>query len=175
MNYAETIELIANNLASSFDQVYHSAEIIVNDKGDRLPAIPKDDQWTHLVPDDRKEILYIRRAGDDEVDSELRLGTCIKSYKMRSNLRIVYFKDHAECHNEIVSKLMQAILIQNTRLRNVSRDKWKIAKDESSGDYQFGATTAYFAIDISAIWELVPEECDENYCPDFDNPLIKND
>lgn len=171
MNYAETISTIANSIASTFDEVYFDAEIIVNDKGIKKPAIALNDEWISLAPTDQRETIYIRRNGDDEVLEELKLGSCIKSYKMRSSLRIVFFKHVANNHSEIIFRMMQSVLITGTRLKAILRDKWKLKKDESSGDYNFKASTAYFAIDIYALWNLIPDSCEQAFCVDIINPL----
>lgn len=173
MTYQEIIQLLANNLLINFDEVYINAELIVNDQGIKQPAVALSDEWISLVPTDQKETIYIRRNGEDEVVEDLKFGSCIKAYKMKSSLRIVYFKDRAKNHNEIISKLMQSVLIGSTKLKSIVRDKWKLLKDESSGDYNFGATTAYFAIDISVIWTLQPDICDQDFCTEIDNPLKK--
>lgn len=173
MTYADIINILSNNIVVYFDEVYHSAEI-VNVKNERFPAVTVGDEWISIVPTDQKEIIYIRRNGDDEVMDELKLGSCIKSYRMRSSLRIVFFKDHTKTQNDIIAKLMQSVLVTGTKLKSIIRDKWKLQKDESSGDYNFGATTAYFAIDIYALWSLIPDNCDQDYCVDIENPLKKD-
>ena len=176
MTYQQIIETLANNIANNFDTVYHSAELItVQEDGNtfKFPAVNIADEWKSLAPTDEYFQLYIRRNGEDEVQSDLRLSSCGKGYNMRSQLRIVYFEDHAKNHNEILSKLMQSVLIGGTKLKSIIRDKVKLFKDESSGDYSFGPTTAYFAIDIYALWELKPDTCDEDFCVTLDNPLKK--
>lgn len=170
MKYAEIIENLSNSILVNFDQVYHSAEIITADDT-KFPAISLKDEWIPLAPSDTKEIIYIRRKGDDEVLSDAKISSCSKSYNMRSQLRIVYFKDHAEKHNEILHKLMQSVLIGGTKLNKVIRDKYKLLKDESTGDYNFGPTAAYFAIDIYALWTLTPDNCEEDFCLTIENPL----
>jgi hypothetical protein len=168
MNYHEVIESISNGLLSNFDEVYHSAEIItVDDK--KFPGIVKGDEWIDLSPSDTKETIYIRRNGDDEVVEELKIGSCVKSYKIKSQLRIVYFKDH---FNSDLSKLMQPVLINGVKLIRIIQDKWKLQKDESNGEYNFGPDTSYFAVDVFALWTLVPESC-EDVCVRLDNPLRK--
>lgn len=173
MRYPEIISFLSNNILVNFDEVYHSAEIITNDKGIRQPAISLNDEWISLAPTDQKETIYIRRNGDDEVVEDLKLSSCSKSYKMRTALRIVFFRDHAKNHGQILSNLMQSVLIGFTKLKSITRDKWKLKKEESSGDYNFGATTAYFAIDIYAIWHLQADTCGEDFCEDIINPLKK--
>lgn len=172
MRYSDIIQLLANNILVNFDEVYVNAEIVMPEK-EKFPAVSVADEWINLVPTDTKETIYIRRNGDDEVIEELKLGSCVKSYRMRSQLRIVFFKDHAKNHNEIIAHLMQAVLVTGTKLKSIIRDKWKLQKDESSGDYNFGATTAYFAIDIYALWTLQNDTCIEDFCIDIQNPLKK--
>ena len=177
MRYSDIIQLLSNNVLVKFDEVYVNAEIVnITDAGkfiEKFPAVSIADEWISLVPTDTKETIYIRRNGDDEVQEELKLGSCIKSYKMRSQLRIVFFKDHAKNHNEIIAHLMQAVLVTGTKLKSIIRDKWKLQKYESSGDYNFSATTAYFAIDIYALWTLQNDTCEEDFCIDIQNPLRK--
>lgn len=173
MKYSEIIENLSNSILINFDEVWHSAEIVKAD--DTFPGAPLDDEnWENLAPADNKgETIYIRRNGDDEVVEELKIASCGKSYKMRSQLRIVFFKDHVEKHNEILHKLMQSVLISGTKLNKVIRDKYKLLKDESSGEYSFGPNTAYFAIDIYALWHLVPDTCENDFCLTIENPLKK--
>lgn len=172
MTYSEIISNISVNLIKYFDEVYHSVELITIDK-EKFPTVSNTNEWINLSPTDTKEILYIRRNGDDEVYSEEKIGSCSKSYKMRSSLRVVYFKDYAKNHDEILFKLMQSGLIGGTKLRSIIRDKFKLLKDESSGDFSFKPTTAYFAIDIYALWDLKSDICEQDFCVDIINPLKK--
>lgn len=171
MKYAEVILLLANNLVSYFDEVYHSAEIVAADDI-KFPAAAKENEWISLSPSDTKETIYIRRNGDDEAVEDLKLGGCIKSYKMRSQLRVVYFKDNADCHSDILRNLMQSVLVTKTKLNRIIRDKYKLLKDESSGEYKLGPKAAYFAIDIYILWELMVDECEQD-CIELENPLKK--
>lgn len=171
MTYQEIIQLLANNILTHFDEVYHSADTIINDKGIKQPAVAVADEYISLAPTDQREIIYIRDNGDDQVIDELKIGSCVKSYKMSSPIRIVYFKDHAKNHAEIIAHLMQSVLTAHTRLRSIIQNKWKLLKEESSGDYNFGATTAYFAVDISVLWNLIPDNCENDFCLSLENPL----
>jgi hypothetical protein len=173
MTYSEIIQNIAVSLLLRFDEVYHSAEIILNDKGERMPAIPVQDEYIDLVFSDQKETIYIRRNGDDEVMEELKISSCAKAYKMRTPLRIVYSKDHAPNHTDIIFKLMQSVLVSGTKLKGIVRDKWKLQKDESTAKLNLGATSAFFAIDIYAIWQLIEDNCEQDGCVDIENPLKK--
>jgi hypothetical protein len=170
MNYSESILNLANNLLQNFSEVFHSVEIIQNDKGEKLPAYPVGDEFIDVVFSDTKETVYIRRNGDDDVQEELRIGSCMKSYKMRTPVRIVYSKDFAQDHTNILFKLMQSALT-NGKLRGIVRDKFKLQKDESTGKLRLGATSAYFAIDLYIFWQLMPDSCEQDLCVDIQNPL----
>lgn len=169
MTYSETIVNIANSLLQNFDEVFHSVEII--QVGEKLPAYPVGDEYRDVMFSDTKETVYIRRNGDDEVQEELKLSSCSKSYKMRTPVRIVYSKDHAKDHTDIVFKLMQSVLIGGTKLKGIVKDKFKLAKDESSAQLNLGGSSAYFAIDIYVYWNLLPDKCEQDVCADLQNPL----
>jgi len=172
MTFNEVIQLILDKLVNNFDEVYHSAEIVVTDK-EKFPAAIGANEWIDLSPSDQKETVYIRRNGDDEYYGDLGVGSCVVAYKMRTPLRIVYFRDHVDEQNSLIAKLLQSSLIGHTRLRSIIRDKWKLQKDESTGNYNFGPDTAYFAIDIYANWQLQPDTCEDDFCVSIDNPFKK--
>ncbi len=176
MKYSEVIESIALNLVGRFSEVYHSADIITISEGGKtvkFPAISKDSEWINLSPSDQQETVYIRRASDDDVIDELKLTSCGHEYKMRSLLRVVYFNDNSDNSNESLFKLMQSVLTQGIKLKSIVRDKFKLLKDESSGDYNFGPKAAYFAIDIYALWQLTSDTCEQDFCSTIDNPIKK--
>lgn len=173
MTFSEIILVLSESLLKNFDEVYHSAEIIKNDASELMPVISQGDEWISLAPTDQREILYIRRNSEDEVQEELKIGSCSKSYKMRTALKIVFFKDHVTNHGEILFKLMQSVLISGIKLRSIIQDKFALQKEESTGDYTFGPDTAYFAIIVNATWYLYPDICDNYFCADVENPLKK--
>jgi hypothetical protein len=172
MNYTETILNLSNSLLQSFDEVFHSVEIIQNDKGEKLPAYPLEDEYIDVVFSDTKETVYVRRNGDDEAE-ELKIGSCVKSYKMRTPVRIVYSQDQAKDHNTILFKLMQSVLIGGTKLKGIVRDKFKLQKEESTARLRLGATSAYFAVDVYVFWQLLPDNCEQEICLTLENPLRK--
>jgi hypothetical protein len=173
LTYPDIIQSLSTSLNKSFDEVYHSAEIIINDKNEKFAGIAKNEEWINLSPTDQKETVYIRRNSDDDFFEELKITSCLKSYKMRSQLRIVYYKAQAEKHEEILFKLLQAVLIQGTKLNKIIRDKNKLFKDESSGAYTFGPKTCYFGIDVFIFWQLQDNTCEQDFCISIDNPLKK--
>jgi hypothetical protein len=173
MTYSESILNLSSSLLQNFEEVFHSVEILQNEKGEKLPAYPLEDEFIDVVFSDTKETVYIRRNGDDEVQEELRIGSCSKSYKMRTPVRIVYSKDFAKDHTNIIFKLMQSALIGGTKLKGVVRDKWKLQKEESSAKLRLGATSAYFAVDLYVFWQLLPDSCEQDICLTLENPLKK--
>lgn len=173
MKYSEIIEILANRVINHFDEVYYGAELVTVDNK-KFPAVIAGDEWIDLSPTDQKETIYIRRAGDDSVEHTNNIGSCAIGYKMITPLRIVFFKDHEQFPDQVLFKLLKIALTPKTRLRSIIRDKFRLAKEETSGEYGLGASTAYLAIDIYAIWDLLPESCDESdLCISIDNPLKK--
>jgi CRISPR/Cas system CMR subunit Cmr6 (Cas7 group RAMP superfamily) len=173
MTYSESILNLSNSLLQSFDEVFHSVQIIQNDKGEKLPAYPLEDEYLDVVFSDTKETVYIRRNGDDEAIEDLKIGSCVKSYKMRTPVRIVYSKDFATDHNTILFKLMQSVLIGGTKLKGIVRDKFKLQKEESTARLRLGASSAYFAVDVYVFWQLLPDNCEQEICKTLENPLRK--
>ena len=170
MTYFETIQLLMNNILASFDEVHHSVEqVVINNL--KIPAYSKDDEYINLSPTDEKEIIYIRKIGDDVASGPLKISSCGKSYLMVTPVRIIFFRDHAEGHDKIIAELLQSVLCQHTKLVRVMTDKWKIQKEESSGDFAFGPKTAYFAVDIQVTWNLLPDSCERDYCVSTENPV----
>lgn len=167
--YHDIILQLTQRLSNNFDKVYHSAEVVTIEK-ERFPAISTQREWFNLSPKDTQEILYIRRNGDDEVYSEEPQGSCSKAYRMRSQLRIVYFNDHDANGEQVLFKLMQSVLISNTKIVRIVRDKYRLQRDESSGSYEFGPQTVYVAIDIYAMWMLQQDICEQDFCIDIENP-----
>ncbi len=173
MKYREVILNIANKLAEVLgEDIYHSAEIVSADQM-KFPAVATKEEWKNLAPSDQYGVVYIRRNGSDLVLEELRMGSCVKAYKMQTGVRIVYFRDFEPNQNKIISQLLQSTLISGVKLNKMSIDKWALQKEESSGEYNFGPSTAYFAIDINVYWELMPNNCDEDFCIDDENPIKK--
>lgn len=176
MNYSDTITFVANSLAKKFSEVYHSAEIInIFEAGkivDRFPAINKDGEWIPLSPTDVKDTIYIRRIGDDTVNQEARLGSCMKSYVMNGQLRIVYFNMNGDSARSMFD-LLQSVLIQGVKVVRVVRDKFKLLQDESTGEYNFSPKTVYLAVDITIYWDLFPDTCEQDFCVSVDNPIKK--
>lgn len=171
MTYPEIIQSLATSLTGYFDTVYHSVEIITDENKSKMPAYPSGDEYLPLIDLDQQEYVYIRRNGDDEVFEEEKLSSCKKAYKMRTPLRIVYSRDNASNQAEVLYKLMQGVLIQGTKIKGVVRDKFKLAKDESSAKFSLSANTIYLAVDVFVFWSLRPDNCDQDFCFDLENPL----
>jgi hypothetical protein len=176
MTYSEVILSLANNLATGFCEVYHSVELVyIFEDGqvvEKFPSIPRAKEWIKLAPTDVKDTIYIRRNGDDFVSEELRLSSCSKSYKMRTPLRIVYFNQNGDSAQALF-KMMQSVLLQGIKISGVVRDKFKLLRDESSGEYNFNSKSVYVAVDVHAFWELVTDTCEQDFCISIDNPIKK--
>lgn len=171
MTYSKLIQNLATNLLNHFDEVYFNAEIVKLEK-EYYPAIIRDGEWINLAPTDQTEVLYIRRNGDDEVYEEQKIGSCTKSYRMRSAMRIVCFKANGNNRDEILFKLLQSVLTQGIKLKSIIRDKSRLFKDESSGEYTFSPKTIYLAIDVYVFWALQDDICEQD-CIELQNPMSK--
>lgn len=169
MTYSENIKNLISNILATFNQVYHSVEIVTIDAM-KKPMAPFMDEYIDLSPTDEKEIIYIRKAGDDVAGESLKIGSCSKAYKMSTPVRIVFFRDHVQNRGQELAELLQAVLSQGVKLTRVVTDKWKLQKDESSGSYRFGPKTLYFAIDVNIFWDLIPDVCEKDYCIEVENP-----
>jgi hypothetical protein len=176
MKYNEVIQSIANRLSQTFCEVYHSAEIIkIFDNGqitEQFPAIDRGKEWITLAPTDVKDTIYIRRNGDDSYSEEVKMGSCMKAFKMRTPLRIVYFNINGNTERSLFN-LMQGVLTQSVRISGIVRDKFKLLREESSGEYNFKPTTVYVAVDVYAIWDLFPDNCEKDFCIELPNPIQK--
>jgi hypothetical protein len=175
MKYNAIITALAEGLSAYFDEVYFDAELITNGNGLKLPAIPKGADWLTLEPTDQQERIYIRRKGDDDIQERYNLGSETFAYNMKSTLRIVYFRDRVPANEagRALHNMMRGALAKHTKLLKIIRDKWKLLKEESSGDYTFGPDTLYFAIDVTVMWDLIPETCEQDFCVALNNPLKK--
>lgn len=170
MTYFETIQLLINNILISFSEVWHSVEQISID-GEKFPAAKQNDEYINLSPNDQYEIIYIRKLGDDSAVGPLKISSCGKSYMMTTPVRLVFFRDHAESHDKIIAELLQSVLIQQVKLNKVISDKWSLMKLESTGTFSFGPKTAYFAIDLNINWNLIPDDCEKDWCITIENPV----
>lgn len=177
MKYNEIILSVANRLAEKFSQVYHSAYIVnIQDKDQvhKFPAIDKGNDWLNLSPADIQDTIYIRRNGDDIMSEEVRIGSCMKAYKMRTPLRVVYFNSWGD-EAKIMFDMMNSLLGQSIKITGIVRDKFKLLRDESNGEYSFGSRDVYLAVDINIFWDLFPDTCDQDFCVSVDNPVKKCD
>ena len=174
MKYNEVILSVANKLAEKFPVVYHSAYLVTIQDGDvihKFPAVDHGKEWVQLAPTDVNDTIYIRRNGDDFMSEELKLGSCMKAFKMRTPLRVVYF---ATSGNEpkIMFDMMNSLLGQSMKIVGIVRDKFKLLRDESNGQYNF-TNDVYLAIDIHIFWDLFPDNCEQDFCVTVDNPVQK--
>lgn len=176
MKYNEIILSVANKLAENFSAVYHSAYLVTIQDGDQVhkfPVIDHGKEWITLSPQDVNDTIYIRRNGDDALNEEVRIGSCMKAFRMRTPLRVVYFNTTGN-EPQVMFKLMNSLLGQSIKITGIIRDKFKLLRDETSGQYNF-SNDVYVAIDIQVFWDLFPDRCEQDFCVSVDNPIKKCD
>lgn len=166
---------IAQSLnAAGIDTVYHSCELVEDDKGVKFPAYKKGSEQYYVGPDDtRKMFAYIRQSGAATRVREDKEGSCAKMYLMQAPCRVVVFQDHTkEDFDALTKKLLRIAFLQDVSLYSFSLNAFHLAKQESPiGDFAFDATTFYLAIDLSIKFWLFPNQCLDEDCIIFPNPV----
>lgn len=154
--------------------VFHSVELIEDDKGVKFPAYKKGDEQYYVGPDDtRKMFAYIRQNGAATRAREDKEGSCSKMYLMQSPCRVVIFQDHTkEDFDALTRKLLRVGFIKDVSLVSFNANAFQLAKQESPiGDFAFDATTFYLAIDVLIKFWIFPNQCLSDECVIFPNPI----
>jgi hypothetical protein len=150
--------------------VYHSVELIEDEKGVKFPAYNE----SYVGPDDTKKMFgYIRQSGPATRVRETLEGSCAKMYLMQAPCRVVVFQDHtADNHDALARKLLRVAFIQGVSLISFSTNAFQLGKQESPiGKFAFDATTFYLAIDVQVKFWIFPNQCEEDECEVFPNPI----
>ncbi len=167
---------IAKALISTglLDCVYHSVELVQDDKGVKFPAYNKGAEQIYIGPDDAKKMFaYIRQNGATTKLEEKLIGSCSKMYKMAVPTRVVIFQDHcAEDFDKLTNKLLAIIFLKEVSFTAYNNNAFQLAKQESpAGDFAFDATTFYLAIDVVMKFWITTDNCPEENCIAYPNPI----
>lgn len=166
---------IANTLlGKGINAVYHSAELISDDKGVKFPAYKIGNEQFYIGPDDTKGMFaYIRQSGATNKIKEDFIGGCSKMYRISSPTRIVIFQDHVKEDFDVLARKMLAVaFLKDVSLVSFNYNAFELAKQESPiGDFAFDATTFYLAIDVQIKLWLTIDNCDVNDCIVYPNPI----
>lgn len=166
--------LLATGLVNS---VYHSAELVEDDKGVRYPAYKVGAEQFYIGPDDTKKMFaYIRTNGSAVRQIEDKEGSCSKMYKISAPHRVVIFQDRVSGNfDAIISKLLSLTFIKDISLVSFNNNAFQLGKHESPiGTFSFDATTFYLAIDIQIKFWIFPNKCDEDPCIIYPNPICQS-
>ena len=87
------IEIANVLLATGINAVYHSVELVEDDKGVKFPAYKMGSEQYYVGPDDTKKMFaYIRTSGQVYTSRNDAEGSCSKMYTMSAPHRIVIFQ-----------------------------------------------------------------------------------
>jgi hypothetical protein len=167
---------IANVLLSTglVDKVYHSCELVEDEKGAKFPAYKVGDEQYYVGPDDSKKMFAYIRANGQATTARIGMeGSCAKMYTVNAPHRIVIFQDHVkEDFDALVRQLLKVAFIQNISLISFNNNAFQLGKQESPiGKFAFDATTFYLAIDVQIKLQLRGSECDSDTCIVHPNPI----
>jgi hypothetical protein len=170
---------IANTLIQSdlIDRVFHSVELVEDDKGAKFPAYKTGDEQYYVGPDDSKKMFaYIRTLGAAAKIGEGLEGSCSKMYRMGVPVRVVVFQDGTkDDFDSLIQRLLKVSFIKDVSLIGWNNNSFLLGKQESPiGNFAFDATTFYLAIDLQIKVWLYGNQCDEDVCKVFPNPIISN-
>lgn len=167
---------IADVLLSTglIDKVYHSCELVEDEKGVKFPAYKVGDEQFYVGPDDGKKMFaYIRSNGAASTSRNLLEGSCAKMYTVNVPHRVVIFQDHVKDNfDAIIQKLLRVSFVKDVSLISFNNNAFQLAKQESPiANFAFDATTFYLAIDVQIKITLRGSQCDEDACIVHPNPI----
>lgn len=156
------------------EKVYHSCELVEDEKGVKFPAYKIGNEQYYIGPDDSKKMFaYIRANGPAYTSRNLLEGSCAKMYNVSAPHRIVIFQDHCkEDFDALARQLLKVGFIKDIALTSFSNNAFQLARQESPiGNFAFDATTFYLAIDVTIKLQLRGSECDNDTCIVHPNPI----
>jgi hypothetical protein len=163
--------LIATGLV---DSVFHSCELVEDEKGTKFPAYKVGNEQFYCGPDDRKKMFaYIRNSGPAFRIIEGKESSEDKLYRMSAPHRIAVFQDHVKDDFDALTKrLLKVAFIKDVSLVSFNSNAFQLSKQESPiGNFSFDATTFYLAIDVQIKFWFYANQCDSDSCVVFPNPI----
>lgn len=170
------IEIANVLLSKGVNCVYHSVELIADEKGVKFPAYKIGNEQYFVGPDDTKPLFaYIRQTSATVRIDEKLLGGCSKMYRISTPTRIVIFQDHVKEDFDLLTRKMLAVaFLKDVSLVSFNNNAFELAKQESPiGKFAFDATTFYLAIDVQIKLWLTVDNCNSNDCIVYPNPICK--
>lgn len=163
--------LIATTLVQ---KVFHSAELVEDEKGGKFPAYKVGKEQFYCGPDDSKKMFaYIRKNGPAFRLTEGKEGSEDKLYRMSAPHRIVVFQDHVkDDFDALTQQLLNVAFIKDVSLVSFDNNAFHLSKQESPiGNFSFDATTFYLAIDVQIKFWLFSNQCKSDSCVVYPNPI----
>lgn len=165
-------KLLSNNLVN---KVFHSVELVEDDKGVKYPAYKVGNEQYYVGPDDTKQMFaYIRTNGAARVSNTTLEGSCSKMYTMNVPTRVVIFQDHnKEDFDALIRRMLVVGFLKDVDLVGYNNNSFQLGKQESQiGKFAFDSTTFYLAIDLIIKVNLRGSECESDKCIVYPNPIM---
>lgn len=163
------IEIARSLNTAGIDTVFHSVELVEDEKGTKFPAYKVGSEQYYCGPDDRKKMFaYIRQNG-----AATKIREDGKMYLMQAPCRIVIFQDHVkDDFDSLIRQFLRIAFIKDVSLLSFTNNAFQLAKQESPiGKFSFDATTFYLAIDVQIRFWLFSSQCEDDLCITFSNPI----
>jgi len=170
------IEIAKTLNAEGVGSVFHSCELVEDEKGVKFPAYKKGSEQYYVGPDDSKKMFaYIRTNGAAYTGRSDAEGSCAKMYTINAPHRIVIFQDHcAEDFDALTRRFLNVGFIKDISLSSFNNNAFQLGRQESPiGKFAFDATTFYLAIDVVIKIQLRGSECNNDICIIHPNPICQ--
>lgn len=155
------------------EQVYINCELFQRD-GKTMPVYKEGNDFMYIGPTDTRFMFaYIRPVGTSKRVAVDQLSSCSKNHKLSVLHRAVFFRDHEERNFELLQKKLLAFTFdKNVDLIGTINSFQALSKLECSlGDFSFGPTTFYYAVDFNVSVSITRSDCDIDYCETIKNPI----
>jgi hypothetical protein len=156
-------------------EVFHSV-IIIEQGEKRFPAFPKgEDKFEYVgCSSNRVMTAYLRQSDDLKVNSVVKISSLLNSYNVTVPHRLVFFNAREKRnHDDLLKKFLQVAFLPGVTLNRAIIDKEKLLEQEmSQGDFSFGESDFYCAIDFEVKFVIQKNNCDlEIGCFQICNPF----
>lgn len=155
-------------------KVYHSVELVSNDKEIKFPVCKNGERDVYVGPDDSGIFFaYIRQTGPAINAETKKEGSEKNSYLLQVPTRIVYFMDNEERNfDSLTTKLLNIAFAPGVTLIRYDNNAYTLAAQESPiGNFSFDEKTFYLAIDINLKFWINQSKCEIDNCIIHTNPI----
>jgi len=154
--------------------VYHSCELVRDpDRGILGAAYRQGGEFGYVGLSDTEGFTCYIRYNGDPIATQERVGGCFAGTSLSYPLRVVFFNDReARDHAVVRERLTRLAFLPGVTLTRVVLDKFALVKQESDQlRTSFDAAVFYCAFDLLVKDVVLPDNCGQDLCRTFDNPI----